>query len=123
MRGALCCHEPGGNKAGTGPAGVATSRQRSRAFSCGCAHTSAMVRTWPGDRFAGSHGLGGTGHAHGDNLYVVSGVLAAASGSVLDRLILTATESVWQVHEAATAVDESDKKIMQEERELRWKPN
>ena len=71
----------------------------------------------PGDSFAGSHGLGGTGQAHGDHRYVVSGVLAA-SGSVLDRLILTATESVWQVHEAATAVDESDKKIMQEEREL-----
>ncbi len=71
----------------------------------------------PGDRFAGSHGLGGTGQAHGDHRYVVSGVLAS-SGSVLDRLILTATESVWQVHEAATAVDESDQKIMQEEREL-----
>ena len=71
----------------------------------------------PGDSFAGSHGLGGTGQAHGDHRYVVSGVLAA-SGSVLDRLILTATESVWQVHESATALDESDKKIMQEEREL-----
>ena len=78
---------------------------------------AAQTGLKPGDRFAGSHGLGGTGHAHGDNPYVVSGVLAA-SGSVLDRLILTATESVWQVHEAATAVDESDKKIMQEEREL-----
>ena len=81
------------------------------------AQVAAQTGLKPGDRFAGSHGLGGTGHAHGDNPYVVSGVLAA-SGSVLDRLILTATESVWQVHEAATAVDESDKKIMQEEREL-----
>ena len=81
------------------------------------AQVAAQTGLKPGDRFAGSHGLGGTGHTHGDNPYVVSGVLAA-SGSVLDRLILTATESVWQVHEAATAVDESDKKIMQEEREL-----
>ena len=81
------------------------------------AQVAAQTGLKPGERFAGSHGLGGTGHAHGDNPYVVSGVLAA-SGSVLDRLILTATESVWQVHEAATAVDESDKKIMQEEREL-----
>ena len=81
------------------------------------ARVAAQTGLKPGDRFAGSHGLGGTGHTHGDNPYVVSGVLAA-SGSVLDRLILTATESVWQVHEAATAVDESDKKIMQEEREL-----
>ena len=81
------------------------------------AQVAAQTGLKPGDRFAGSHGLGGTGHPHGDNPYVVSGVLAT-SGSVLDRLILTATESVWQVHEAATAVDESDKKIMQEEREL-----
>jgi putative ABC transport system permease protein len=81
------------------------------------AQVAAQTGLKPGDSFAGSHGLGGTGHAHGDNPYVVSGVLAT-SGSVLDRLILTATESVWQVHEAATAVDESDKKIMQEEREL-----
>ena len=81
------------------------------------AQVAAQTGLKPGDRFAGSHGLGGTGHAHGDNPYVVSGVLAP-SGSVLDRLVLTATESVWQVHEAATAVDESDKKIMREEREL-----
>jgi putative ABC transport system permease protein len=81
------------------------------------AQVAAQTGLKPGDSFAGSHGLGGTGQAHGDHRYVVSGVLAA-SGSVLDRLILTATESVWQVHEAATAVDESDKKIMQEEREL-----
>ena len=81
------------------------------------AQVAAQTGLKPGDRFAGSHGLGSTGHAHGDSPYVVSGVLAA-SGSVLDRLILTATESVWQVHEAATAVDDSDKKIMQEEREL-----
>ena len=81
------------------------------------AQVAAQTGLKPGDRFAGSHGLGGTGHAHGDNPYVVSGVLAA-SGSVLDRLILTATESVWQVHESTTALDESDKKIMQEERDL-----
>ena len=50
----------------------------------------------------GSHGLGGGGHAHGENPYTVIGVLAPC-GCVLDRLILTATESVWQVHEKATA--------------------
>jgi putative ABC transport system permease protein len=70
-----------------------------------------------GGRFMGSHGLGGTGQAHGDNPYQVSGVLAAC-GCVLDRLILTATESVWQVHEKATALDEEDQKIMQAEREV-----
>ena len=70
-----------------------------------------------GAKFAGSHGLGGTGHAHGDNLYQVVGVLAPC-GCVLDRLILTATESVWQVHEKATALDAQDLKIMQAEREI-----
>ncbi len=70
-----------------------------------------------GNNFSGSHGLGGKGHAHGDNPYVVSGVLAPC-GCVLDRLILTATESVWQVHEKATAVDAEDQKVMEAEREV-----
>jgi putative ABC transport system permease protein len=70
-----------------------------------------------GDSFAGSHGLGSGGEAHGQARYVVSGVLAA-SGSVLDRLILTSTESVWKVHESDTALDAEDQKILEEEREL-----
>jgi len=70
-----------------------------------------------GDTFAGSHGLGGGGESHGQALYVVSGVLVA-SGSVLDRLILTATESVWKVHETDTALDAEDQKVLEEEREL-----
>ncbi|MDB4906923.1 MAG: putative transporter, permease component [Gemmatimonadetes bacterium] len=54
-----------------------------------------------GDTFVGSHGLGGGGgHDHGENLYRIKGVLAPC-GCVADRLILTATESVWQVHEKA----------------------
>ena len=36
---------PGGSSAGTAPAGVSTSVQRPRAFSCGCAQTSAMPLT------------------------------------------------------------------------------
>ena len=51
-----------------------------------------------GGRFAGSHGLGAGGKAHGDWRYLVTGVLAPCA-CVLDRLALTATESVWQVHE------------------------
>lgn len=51
-----------------------------------------------GSTFAGAHGLGAGGHAHGDILYTVVGILAA-NGSVLDRLVLTDTRSVWQVHE------------------------
>ncbi|MDP1998375.1 MAG: ABC transporter permease [Rhodoferax sp.] len=70
-----------------------------------------------GSRFVGSHGLGAGGHAHGENPYVVTGILAT-SGSVLDRLILTDTASVWKVHEDYTAVDADDRAVMEEEREL-----
>lgn len=40
---------------------------------------------------------------HGDSTYTVTGMLAP-SGSVLDRLIMTDTASVWKVHEDYTAV-------------------
>ena len=52
-----------------------------------------------GARFAGSHGLGEGGAGHDDAAYTVTGVLQP-SGTVLDRLVLTGTESVWFVHEA-----------------------
>ena len=70
-----------------------------------------------GNTFVGSHGLGGNGHAHGDSAYTVVGILAPG-GSVLDRLILTDTASVWKVHEDHTAVDADDRAVMQEEREV-----
>ncbi|MGP1682079.1 MAG: FtsX-like permease family protein [Giesbergeria sp.] len=70
-----------------------------------------------GARFVGSHGLGAGGHAHGEQPYNVAGVLAPC-GCVLDRLILTATESVWQVHESTTATDQDDLKALQQEREV-----
>ena len=73
-----------------------------------------------GATFIGSHGLGGSGgggHAHGNHPYRVSGVLAPC-GCVLDRLILTSTESVWMVHETATATDAEDLEILKEEREV-----
>lgn len=70
-----------------------------------------------GDSFVGSHGLGGGGHVHGAMPYSVVGVLAP-SGAVLDRLILTPTESVWRVHEADTALDAEDQKILEQEREV-----
>jgi putative ABC transport system permease protein len=70
-----------------------------------------------GNTFIGTHGLAAGGHAHGDSTYTVVGVLAA-SGSVLDRLILTDTASVWKVHEDYTAVDDEDRQIMMQEREL-----
>ena len=70
-----------------------------------------------GNTFVGSHGLGGKGHPHGDNPYKVIGVLAPCA-CVLDRLVLTPTESVWQTHEKATALDAEDQKIMEAEREV-----
>lgn len=70
-----------------------------------------------GSTFVGTHGLGDGGHAHGDSSYTVVGILAP-SGSVLDRLILTDTASVWKVHEDYTAVDDEDRQIMIDEREV-----
>jgi putative ABC transport system permease protein len=67
--------------------------------------------------FAGSHGLGGGGEAHEKAKYTAVGHLKRC-GCVLDRLILTSTESVWQVHEKEIALDEADKKALQEEREI-----
>ncbi len=68
-------------------------------------------------QFAGSHGLGGGGELHEKSRYTVVGQLARCA-CVLDRLILTSTESVWQVHEKEIALDEVDKKALQEEREI-----
>jgi len=50
-----------------------------------------------GASFTGAHGMGGEGEQHEDP-YRVVGVLAP-TGSVLDRLVLTPIESVWDVHE------------------------
>lgn len=71
----------------------------------------------PGDRFVGSHGLAAGGHDHGETPYEVAGVLAPC-GCVVDRLIVTSSESVWQVHEKATALDEDDRKALEAEREV-----
>lgn len=49
--------------------------------------------------FVGVHGLGAGGHAHADHPYRVVGVLQP-TGSVLDRLILTSLDSVWEIHAA-----------------------
>ncbi|MEQ1534412.1 MAG: FtsX-like permease family protein [Burkholderiaceae bacterium] len=74
-----------------------------------------------GNSFIGSHGLGAEGHPHGSTPYQVTGVLAPCS-CVLDRLILTATESVWRVHEKAiegdTPLDAEDKKAIEDDREV-----
>jgi putative ABC transport system permease protein len=50
-----------------------------------------------GDQFAGSHGLAPGGPAHADHPYTVVGIFEP-TGSIVDRLILTGIESVWQTH-------------------------
>jgi putative ABC transport system permease protein len=71
----------------------------------------------PGMPFVGNHGLGAKGHPHGESPYQLVGVLQKCD-CVLDRLILTMTESVWQVHEKATALDASDQEALEADREV-----
>ena len=80
-------------------------------------HVARQTGLKVGDTFADAHGLGSGGDSHGQEPYRVTGVLAA-SGSVLDKLILTSTESVWKVHESDSALDAEDQKILEEEREI-----
>jgi putative ABC transport system permease protein len=78
------------------------------------ARTGAKV----GDRFAGAHGIGGDGQEHAEQAYTVVGILHK-SNSVLDRLVLTSIESVWQVHEEHQGPqDAADRKALEEAREV-----
>ena len=76
------------------------------------AHTKLGV----GDRFVGSHGLAEGGPVHGDSVYTVVGVLKP-TGTVLDRLVLVNTESVWFVHEG-NITDPEEKKVIEDERQV-----
>ncbi len=76
-----------------------------------------------GQAFSGSHGMGGGGgHVHADTPYTVVGVLAPCA-CVLDRLVLTDTVSVWQVHEGLApgefeTLSADDREAIQAEREV-----
>jgi len=73
-----------------------------------------------GQSFAGAHGLGSGGSAHGNAPYVITGELAPC-GCVLDRLVLTATESVWKVHDdmhASADRDDEDRAAIEADREV-----
>jgi len=50
-----------------------------------------------GSHFHGNHGFNEEGHAHEESHYNVVGILNP-TGTVADRLILTSTESVWDIH-------------------------
>jgi putative ABC transport system permease protein len=70
-----------------------------------------------GNTFMGSHGLAGGGHMHGEKSYIVVGILQP-SGTVIDRLLVTDTASVWNVHEDHAAGDDEDHMTMEDEREV-----
>ncbi len=50
-----------------------------------------------GQQFFGSHGLGEGGDAHEHQAFTVVGILQP-TGRVIDRLIVTSIETVWEVH-------------------------
>lgn len=50
-----------------------------------------------GDTFAGTHGMGVTGHVHEAFRYKVTGMLAPTH-TVADHLILTTIATVWKIH-------------------------
>ncbi len=81
------------------------------------ADVAASTQMPLGAQFAGNHGLGQGGEKHDAALYTVAGTMQPC-GCVLDRLILTATESVWFVHEKTEALDEDDMKALKEAREV-----
>ena len=71
-----------------------------------------------GASFTGSHGMEEGGSHHGGHPFAVVGVLAG-SGTVLDRVILTSLESVWDVHARAdTPQGEKTKPLEEEEKEI-----
>jgi len=76
------------------------------------AHTGLGV----GGQFVGSHGLAEGGPVHGDSIYTVVGVLKP-TGTVLDRLVLANTESVWFVHEG-NVTDPEEQKVIAAERQV-----
>ncbi len=51
----------------------------------------------PGDVLTGSHGMSGMGDRHAESPYRVVGILSP-TGAVVDRLILTGLESIWDIH-------------------------
>ncbi len=83
------------------------------------AEVAARTAVGVGGKFAGAHGIGSEpGQEHADAPYTVVGVLEKTD-SVLDRLVLTSIESVWQVHEEHQGPeDEADRKALEEAREV-----
>ncbi len=60
-----------------------------------------------GSTFYSAHGLGAGGEAHDEHPIEVVGVLAE-TGTILDRLLLTSIETIWEVHGAHGEDDHPD---------------
>lgn len=58
-----------------------------------------------GDKIVGAHGLNNSDDLHSNMPYTIVGFLAP-TGTVIDRLILTPTESSWNVHEHPSDADD-----------------
>jgi putative ABC transport system permease protein len=80
------------------------------------ATVAAHAKLDVGSRFVGSHGLVEGGPVHADSVYTVVGVLKP-TGTVLDRLVLVNTNSVWFVHEGQIT-DPEERKVIEEERQV-----
>lgn len=61
-----------------------------------------------GDAFYSAHGSDANAEIHGDHPFTVTGILEE-NGSVLDQLILTSPESIWEVH--SSHGDSAEKEI------------
>jgi putative ABC transport system permease protein len=66
-----------------------------------------------GGKFTGAHGIGGGGEEHAEDPFTVVGILER-NDSVVDRLVLTGIESVWQVHEEHKEQDKTPKEEARE---------
>ena len=58
-----------------------------------------------GDNLVSSHGLRGTGQSHDEGTFKVVGLLKP-SNSVIDQLIITSPESVWDIHDTHNHEDD-----------------
>ena len=100
-------------------ASVATGRLWEKSMEAVIGADVAQRSGWNvGASFTGSHGMEEGGSHHGEHPYTVVGVLAR-SGTVLDRVILTSLQSVWDVHARVdTPQGEKPQALAEEEKEI-----
>jgi putative ABC transport system permease protein len=74
------------------------------------ANVAEITKLTIGNQFASAHGLLDGGHAHNEHQYIVKSILKR-SNTVLDNLILTNVESVWQMHEEDSVEHHEEKPV------------